>query len=74
MLFIDDLDRCDSATVREVLELVNYLVSVGQCFIVLGMAMEHVACCNEQKTPMQQTGGYAIKYLKMLVNINVLVS
>jgi photosystem II stability/assembly factor-like uncharacterized protein len=71
VLFIDDLDRCDCATVREVLELVNYLVSVGQCFIVLGMAMEHVACCIEPKTPKQQTDGYAMQYLKKLVNIEV---
>jgi photosystem II stability/assembly factor-like uncharacterized protein len=71
VLFIDDLDRCDCATVREVLELVNYLVSVGQCFIVLGMAMEHVACCIEPKTPKQETDGYAMQYLKKLVNIEV---
>jgi photosystem II stability/assembly factor-like uncharacterized protein len=71
VLFIDDLDRCDCATVREVLELVNYLVSVGQCFIVLGMAMEHVACCIEPKTPKQQSDGYAMQYLKKLVNIEV---
>ncbi len=71
VLFIDDLDRCDCATVREVLELVNYLVSVGKCFIVLGMAMEHVACCIEPKSPKQQTDGYAMQYLKKLVNIEV---
>ncbi len=71
VLFIDDLDRCDCATVREVLELVNYLVSVGQCFVVLGMAMEHVACCIEPKTPKQETDGYAMQYLKKLVNIEV---
>jgi hypothetical protein len=71
VLFIDDLDRCDCATVREALELVNYLVSVGQRFIVLGMAMEHVACCIEPKTPKQQTDGYAMQYLKKLVNIEV---
>ncbi len=71
VLFIDDLDRCDCATVREVLELVNYLVSVGQCFIVLGMAMEHVACCIEPKSPKQETNGYAMQYLKKLVNIEV---
>ncbi len=71
VLFIDDLDRCDCATVREVLELVNYLVSVGRCFVVLGMAMEHVACCIEPKCKTQQSDGYAMQYLKKLVNIEV---
>lgn len=71
VLFIDDLDRCNCDTVNEVLELVNYLVSVGQCFVVLGMAMEHVACCIEPKSPQQATDGYAIQYLKKLVNIEV---
>lgn len=71
VLFIDDLDRCRCETVREVLELVNYLASVGQCFIVMGMAMEHVACCIEAKTDDQDRHEYALQYLKKLVNIEV---
>lgn len=75
VLFIDDLDRCACETVREVLELVNYLVSVGRCFVVLGMAMEHVACCIPPKCPRQGADAgandYALQYLKKLVNIEV---
>lgn len=71
VLFIDDLDRCSCQTVREVLELVNYLASVGQCFIVLGMAMEHVACCIEPKSDEQDRREYALQYLKKLINIEV---
>lgn len=71
VLFIDDLDRCSCQTVREVLELVNYLASVGQCFIVLGMAMEHVACCIEPKADDQDRREYALQYLKKLINIEV---
>lgn len=71
VLFIDDLDRCSCQTVREVLELVNYLASVGQCFIVLGMAMEHVACCIEPKSAEQERREYALQYLKKLINIEV---
>lgn len=71
VLFIDDLDRCSCQTVREVLELVNYLSSVGQCFIVLGMAMEHVACCIEPKAEDQDRREYALQYLKKLINIEV---
>jgi hypothetical protein len=37
VIFIDDLDRCLPANVRDVLESVNFLVSSGDCFIVLGM-------------------------------------
>ena len=44
-LFIDDLDRCPPERVREALEAVNYLVSSGRCFVVLGMARERVEAC-----------------------------
>src|SRR5258708_9845907 len=37
VVFIDDLDRCLPANVRDVLEAVNFLVSSGDCFVVLGM-------------------------------------
>jgi hypothetical protein len=37
VIFIDDLDRCLPGNVRDVLEAVNFLVSSGDCFIVLGM-------------------------------------
>ena len=37
VIFIDDLDRCLPANVRDVLEAVNFLVSSGDCFVVLGM-------------------------------------
>jgi hypothetical protein len=36
-IFIDDLDRCLPTNVRDVLEAVNFLVSSGDCFVVLGM-------------------------------------
>jgi hypothetical protein len=37
VIFIDDLDRCLPENVRDVLEAVNFLVSSGDCFIVLGL-------------------------------------
>jgi hypothetical protein len=37
VVFIDDLDRCLPENVRDVLEAVNFLVSSGDCFVVLGM-------------------------------------
>lgn len=71
VLFIDDLDRCDCAAVREVLDMVNYLVTTGQCFIVLGVAMEHIECCIESKSDKQPQDVYAREYLKKLINIEV---
>ena len=42
LILIDDLDRCRPEKVREVMEAVNFLVSSGQCFVVLGMARDMV--------------------------------
>lgn len=42
VIFIDDLDRCYPNKAMEILEAVNYLVSNGKCFIVLGIARERV--------------------------------
>jgi len=41
-IFIDDLDRCRPSNVLDVLEAVNFLVSSGDCYVVLGMARERV--------------------------------
>ena len=38
VIFIDDLDRCNPENVLEVLETVNFLVSEGECYIVLGLS------------------------------------
>ena len=45
IIFIDDLDRCQSDQVVEVLEALNFLMTSGGCFIVLGMARERVERC-----------------------------
>jgi hypothetical protein len=42
LILVDDLDRCRPEKVREVLEAVNFLVSSGDCFVVLGMARDVV--------------------------------
>lgn len=42
LILIDDLDRCRPEKVREVFEAVNFLVSSGDCFVVLGMARDIV--------------------------------
>jgi photosystem II stability/assembly factor-like uncharacterized protein len=45
LILIDDLDRCRPEMVLEVLEAVNFLVSSGDCFVVLGMARDRVLRC-----------------------------
>lgn len=45
VLFIDDLDRCRHENVVQVLEMVNFLVTSGDCYIVLGMAPRQVEGC-----------------------------
>ncbi|MBI3448882.1 MAG: hypothetical protein HY049_08220 [Acidobacteria bacterium] len=42
---IDDLDRCGPDKVAEVLEAVNFLVSSGDCYVVLGMETQWVRAC-----------------------------
>jgi len=44
-IFIDDLDRCRPENVLEVLEAINFLVSSGDCYVVMGMARERVERC-----------------------------
>ena len=36
-IVIDDLDRCQSDRVLEILESVNFLISAGRCYVIFGM-------------------------------------
>ena len=45
LILIDDLDRCRPENVLEVLEAVNFLVSSGDCYVVMGMELERVRRC-----------------------------
>lgn len=86
VIFIDDLDRCSKENVVEVLESINFLVSSGDCYIVLGMAREWVEICvalgfkelAEETSAAEDPEGhrdhrreFARKYLQKLVNIEV---
>lgn len=42
LILIDDLDRCRPESVLEVLEAVNFLVSSGEVFVVMGMDPDRV--------------------------------
>lgn len=71
VVFVDDLDRCDPATVNSLMEMTNYLVDVGRCFIVLGMAMDHVKACIQPRTAVASQDQYATEYLRKLVHIEL---
>ena len=45
LVLIDDLDRCRPENVLEVLEAVNFLITSGDCFVVLGLDLERVERC-----------------------------
>jgi photosystem II stability/assembly factor-like uncharacterized protein len=45
VVFVDDLDRCTAAKIFQILEAINYVVSSGDCFVVLGMDEERVREC-----------------------------
>ncbi len=45
IVMIDDLDRCQPDKVLEVLEAINFLVSSGDCVVVMGLALDRVERC-----------------------------
>ncbi len=42
VVLIDDLDRCRPENVTEILEAVNFLVSSGECVVVMGLDLDRV--------------------------------
>jgi KAP-like P-loop domain-containing protein len=42
IVFIDDLDRCHAQNVIELLEAINFIVSAGECFVIVGMAKDQI--------------------------------
>ena len=71
VIFIDDLDRCTPDTVNGMLELTNYLVDVGQCFVVIGAAMDRVKRCVRLPETNAPDDVYATAYLRKLVHIEL---
>lgn len=73
VIFVDDLDRCTPETVNGLMELTNYMVDIGRCFIVLGAAMERVKLCIKPPVPdaRQTQDEYARAYLRKLVHIEL---
>ncbi len=45
VITIDDLDRCRPEQVVDTLEAINFLADAAQCYVVFGIAREHVTRC-----------------------------
>jgi len=71
VLFVDDLDRCSASTVNSLLELTNYLTDIGQCFIVLGVAIEHIEGSIAPNRDGIDKAEYARRYLRKLIHVEV---
>jgi hypothetical protein len=82
IIFIDDLDRCRPEQVMEVLESINFLVTSGDCYVVIGMDRSRVEPCvalSFKEVAAEMSGhdhqasrrDYAIQYLDKLINIEV---
>ncbi|PZP30131.1 MAG: hypothetical protein DI603_15330 [Roseateles depolymerans] len=80
VVFVDDLDRCTPETVNRTLELTNYLVDVGRCFVVIGAALERVKKCVRPPVFMARPDSpegqkealdYANDYLRKLVHVEL---
>jgi KAP-like P-loop domain-containing protein len=85
VLIIDDLDRCSPTNILKVLESVNFLVSSGDCFVVMALSrsvveqavsrqIDYVAAtaAKTEVTPEDRIA-YARRYLEKLINIEVKV-
>ena len=82
IVFIDDLDRCDADTVMRTLEATNYLVSSGDCFVILGMdynivrnsvavGYKDLAAQMKEDNSEDSQAAFANEYLEKLINIQL---
>jgi KAP family P-loop domain len=51
VLLIDDLDRCSPEKIRDVIEAINFLVTAGECYILLGMAHQVGSTTSARVSP-----------------------
>lgn len=68
-VFIDDLDRCDPATVNEIVLAINHFLSVQnrKAFFFLGMDMAMVASALEQMH--KKAGGFGWRFMEKFVQL-----
>jgi KAP family P-loop domain len=68
VIIIDDLDRCRKENVMSTLQLINFLVSSGDCYVLIGIAREQIIAAIRDQFPDNDT---AEQYLDKLVNIEI---
>lgn len=87
VLVIDDLDRCTPEHIAEIMETVNFLVTSGECFVVLGMEtlwveaalaveLEKLSAKMEErrvKAQRPEDEDLIHRYLRKLINIEIKV-
>ena len=87
IVMVDDLDRCRPDAVLDVLEAVNFLVSAGRCFVILGIDVDKVrdavaAGFKDQVLSLKNANlapdgaslnDFARSYLEKLINIPIRV-
>lgn len=75
VIFIDDLDRCRPKNVMTILEAVNFLVSSGECVVIMGMdaprVIHSVAMELKSEAGEEDPHDFARRYLEKLINIDV---
>lgn len=77
-IFVDDLDRCKEGRILDVLETVNFLITSGKCFVVLGMEREPIEKAvsahyqsNFSDSDKDKLVAFSRRYLEKLINIEV---
>ncbi|MEP4889446.1 MAG: P-loop NTPase fold protein [Aliiglaciecola sp.] len=77
-IFIDDLDRCKEQRIMDVMETINYLVSSGDCYIIVGMERAPIenAICSYYQGTHEELDQDALKtmakrYLEKIINIEI---
>jgi hypothetical protein len=72
VIFVDDIDRCQSQHVLQLLEAVNFLVTCGPCYFVVAMDKRQVTrAVAEHYEVKENPDAYAQEYLEKLINIEV---
>lgn len=85
VILVDDLDRCAPESTLKVLEAINFLVTSGECFVVLAISEqiveEYLAAefkdlsealpASDRLSPRERRLVYARMYLEKLINVEV---
>ena len=68
VVIIDDLDRCRAKNIMDTLELMNFLVSSGKCYILVGLAPRQVMTSIKGEL---EVGVDPKHYMEKLINLQV---